>query len=47
MSWKDAGKRAAKGASITNAIPGAKDKAREVAKFAERLMKDFGDVEDL
>jgi len=47
MSWEDAGKRAAKGARITNAIPGAKDKAREVAKFAERLMKDFEDVEDL
>jgi hypothetical protein len=46
MGWKDAGKCAEKGACITNAIPGAKDTAREVAKFAERLMKDMEDVED-
>lgn len=47
MGWKDAGKCAEKGACITNAIPGAKDTAREVAKLAIRLMKDMEDVTEL
>ncbi|MCF7935666.1 MAG: hypothetical protein K9L28_04930 [Synergistales bacterium] len=46
MGWKDAGKYAEKGASITNAIPGAKDKAREVARLAVRLMQDMEDVKE-
>jgi len=47
MSAKDAGKYAEKGASITNAIPGAKETAREVAKLAVNLMKDMQDVAEL
>jgi len=43
MSWKDAGKKAEEGASITRAIPGAKEKAREVAQLAVRIMKDLKD----
>jgi hypothetical protein len=44
MSAKDAGKRAEAGADITRAIPGAKEKAREVAALAIRIMKDLKDV---
>ena len=43
MSWKDAGKKAEEGANITRAIPGAKEKAREVAQLAVRIMKDLKD----
>ena len=42
VSWKEAGKVAEDGAYITRAIPGAKAKAREVAKLATRIMKDLG-----
>ena len=45
MDWKEAGKRAEAGACITNAIPGAKDTARSVARLALRLMADMEDVE--
>ncbi len=41
MGWKDAGKCAEAGACITNAIPGAKDTARNVARLAMRLMADM------
>jgi hypothetical protein len=47
MSAKDAGKCAEKGACITNAIPGAKESARNVANLAIRLMKDMEDVTEL
>jgi hypothetical protein len=40
-TWKDAGKKAEKGACITCSIPGAKDTAREVGKLVERIMKDL------
>ena len=40
-TWEDAGKLAEKGAYITRAIPGSKDKAREVSKLAVRIMKDL------
>jgi hypothetical protein len=40
-SWKDAGKIAEKGATLTRAIPGAKAKAREVAQLVGRIMKDL------
>jgi hypothetical protein len=40
-TWKDAGKLAEKGASITCSIPGAKATAREVARLAVRIMKDL------
>jgi len=40
-SWKDAGKAAEKGAILTRAISGAKEKARGVARLAVRIMKDL------
>jgi hypothetical protein len=40
-TWKDAGKKAEKGACITCSIPGAKDTAREVGRLVERIMKDL------
>lgn len=40
-TWKDAGKKAERGASITCSIPGAKNTAREVARLAVRIMKDL------
>jgi len=40
-NWKDAGKKAEKGADLTRAIPGAKEKAREAAQLAVRIMKDL------
>ena len=40
-TWKDAGKKAEKGARITCSIPGAKDTAREVARLAVRILKDL------
>jgi hypothetical protein len=40
-SWKDAGKVAEEGATITRAIPGAKEKAREAGQLAVRIMKDL------
>ncbi len=40
-SWKDAGKKAEKGANITCSIPGAKNTAREVARLAVRMMEDL------
>ena len=40
-TWKDAGKKAEKGAKITCSIPGAKDTAREVARLAVRILKDL------
>jgi hypothetical protein len=40
-TWKDAGKRAEKGACITCSIPGAKETAREVGRVVERIMKDL------
>jgi hypothetical protein len=40
-SWKDAGKIAEKGARLTRAIPGAKEKAREVARLVPRIMQDL------
>lgn len=40
-SWKEAGKKAEKGASITCSIPGAKGTAREVGRLAVRIMKDL------
>jgi hypothetical protein len=40
-TWKDAGKRAEKGACITCSIPGAKDTAREVGRLVERILKDL------
>lgn len=42
-SWKDAGKKAEKGANITCSIPGAKNTAREVARLAVRIMEDLED----
>jgi len=41
LSAKDAAKNAEKGAALTRAIPGAKDKAFEAAVLAERLMRDM------
>jgi hypothetical protein len=41
MSWKDAGKEAEKAGKITCSIPGAKQKSRQVAKLALRIMKDI------
>lgn len=41
-SWKEAGKIAEEGATITRAIPGGKEKAREAAQLAVRIMKDLG-----
>jgi hypothetical protein len=40
-TWKDAGKKAEKGACITCSIPGAKDTAREVGRVVERILKDL------
>ena len=40
-SWKDAGKKAEKGACITCSIPGAKQTAREVSRLVERISKDM------
>ena len=40
-TWKDAGKKAEKGARITCSIPGAKVTAREVARLAVRILKDL------
>lgn len=40
-TWEDAGKIAEKGGSVTAAIPGAKETAREVAKTALKMMQDF------
>jgi hypothetical protein len=40
-SWKDAGKKAEKGARITCSIPGAKGAAREAARLAVRIMQDL------
>ncbi len=40
-NWKDAGKKAEKGANITCSIPGAKATAREVARLAVRIMEDL------
>lgn len=40
-TWKDAGKKAEKGAGITCSIPGAKNTAREVARLAVRIMQDL------
>jgi hypothetical protein len=40
-SWKDAGKVAEKGATLTRAIPGVKKKAREVARLTVRIMEDL------
>jgi len=40
-SWKEAGKQAERGADLTRAIPGSKEKAREVARLAVRIMQDF------
>ena len=40
-SWKDAGKQAEKVAHQTRSIPGAKEKAREVARLAVRMMEDW------
>jgi hypothetical protein len=40
-SWKDAGKKAERGARITCSIPGAKETAREVGRLVERIMKDL------
>ena len=44
MGWKDAGKKAEKGAKYTAAIPGSKDTAREVARLAVRIMQDLEDT---
>lgn len=41
MSWKDAGKQAEAVADQTRAIPGGKDKAREVARLAVRMMDEW------
>lgn len=41
MSWKDAGKQAEKAGFMTCSIPGAKDKARQVAKIAVRILRDL------
>jgi hypothetical protein len=40
-SWEDAGKLAEKGAKIAAGIPGTQASASEVAKLAQRMMKDF------
>jgi hypothetical protein len=42
--WKDAGKKAEKGAKLTCSIPGAKDTAREAARLAVRIMQDLEDA---
>jgi len=42
-SWKEAGERAEKGADLTRAIPGTKEKAQVVAELAVRIMKDLVD----
>ena len=44
MSWKDAGSQAEEYAAHTRAIPGGKQKAREVARLAVRLMQDWKDM---
>ena len=41
VNWKDAGKKAEKGACITCSIPGAKDTARQVGRVVLRIMKDL------
>jgi hypothetical protein len=41
LSPKDAGKQAAKGATLTMAIPGAAEKAQEVGMLAVRILKDL------
>jgi hypothetical protein len=43
VSWKDAGKQAESGAPLTRAIPGTKEKARDVARLAVRIMADLED----
>ncbi len=43
---KDAAKQAVKGANITNAIPGAEEKAYKVGQLAVRLAKDMQDAVD-
>jgi len=40
-TWKDAGKKAEKGANITCSIPGAKNTAREAARLAIRILQDL------
>jgi hypothetical protein len=42
-SCKEAGEKAEKGADLTRAIPGTKQKAQEVAEMAVRIMKDLAD----
>jgi hypothetical protein len=42
-SCKKAGEKAEKGADLTRAIPGTKQKAQEVAEMAVRIMKDLAD----
>ena len=44
LSWKDAGTKAEEFAAHTRAIPGGKQKAREVARLAVRLMQDWKDL---
>jgi hypothetical protein len=41
MSWQDAGKEAEKAGKMTCSIPGAKQKARQAAKLAVRIVKDL------
>lgn len=44
MSWKEAGSMAEDYAAHTRAIPGGKQKARDVARLAMRFMKDWKDL---
>lgn len=45
MGWKEAGSKAEEYAVSTRAIPGGKEKAREVARLAVRMMEDWKDLD--